>query len=119
MYRAESSDIDFMSSLCTASLKMHLVGRPHSKDMGLRNISTQRGECLCRGTANYRTIGWLASWVFDPSTYSVGRKTSLNVFEIMNGKSWLDFTPTVLRYLQSEGMAYAARAEDAKFDSFG
>ncbi|MBE9525325.1 MAG: GNAT family N-acetyltransferase [Chloroflexi bacterium] len=117
---AEPCDIDFMSKLYTASLERQLVGCLRSKDMWNYELSGRsEGSAVAEKlriieTLDGSPVGFL---VHPPMLW--GSKLSLLVFEIKDGISWLDVTPTVLRYLQSEGTAYAARGEDAQFDSFG
>jgi hypothetical protein len=41
------------------------------------------------------------------------------IYELKAGTSWLQVTPSVLRYLQKEGQAYAAQKEGVEFQAFG
>ncbi len=117
---AKTADIDFMSSLYTASLERQLVGCPRSKQMWQYELSGRTVGSI--SIVELRIIETLAGspvgfLVHPPFLW--GAKLSLLVFELIAGISWLDVTPTVLRYLQSEGLAYAAQHDDTQLHSFG
>jgi GNAT superfamily N-acetyltransferase len=47
-----------------------------------------------------------------------GTALRLHWYELTEGVSWLDVTPSVLRYLQTTGEAYAKEKEDKEFQGF-
>jgi len=64
-------------------------------------------------TANGEAVGFLAH-----PPYLWGPTLSVLMYELKAGCSWLDVTPSVLRYLKVAGDAYATQNDDQEFQAF-
>lgn len=118
---AEESDLPFLVDLYSQANQRYLVScvrdelmwRYELNGRGLQNVN--RNEIKIIETQKSEAIGYL---IHPP--YRWGAMMPVTGYEIKSGHSWLDVTPTVIRYLQSTGAEYSTESgKDQDAEAFG
>ena len=116
---AQKKDVQFISELYKLNSQRYLVSSCISdelwqyelKEKDNNNVTLNKISVI--ETGDGENIGFLAH-----PPFLWGPTLTLFMYELKAGISWLDVTPSVLRYLTQEGKAYAAKVEDQEMEAF-
>ena len=118
---ASEADLPFLMDLNSQADQRYLVScvrdelmwRYELNGRGLQNVN--RIEIKIVETQKSEAIGYL---IHPP--YRWGAMMPVTGYEIKSGRSWVDVTPTVIRYLQSTGAEYSTESgKDQDAEAFG
>ena len=119
--QAEGADLAFIAGVYDAARVRYLVtcvrddAQWHYELGGRSRESTEWAEFRIVTTTEGEPVGVLAH----PAKLW-GNQLGLFFYELKPGVSWLAVTPSVLRYMQTTGEAYAAKAKkEPAFEQFG
>ncbi len=117
---ATESDLPFMMDVYDQAVKRYLVACARDETLwhyevfgkSERNVNG-RAFCIVESTDG-EPVGWFAHqrWLWGPTF-------PITLYELKPGVSWAAVTPSVLRYAQATGEAYAARDKKEPFGAFG
>ncbi|MBC8506140.1 MAG: GNAT family N-acetyltransferase [Anaerolineales bacterium] len=116
---AREEDAPFINELYHKNNKRYLVSSQIGDDLwhyelvekGENNIT--RFELRVIETSAGEKVGFLAH-----PPFLWGPTLTVVMYEIVTGVSWLDVTPSVLRYLKVEGKSYAEKEKDQELEAF-
>ncbi len=116
---AEKKDLALITRLYKQGVKRNLISSVRGEDIWEYELTGRSQESdLC---FKFRIIENLKGKPVGVLSHDrILRGTSMRLFwyELTGGVSWLDVTPSVLRYLQTTGEAYAKEKEDKEFQGF-
>jgi len=118
---AEEADLAFIADLYEESCRRSLVSCVRDEVdwkyelSGKNPANVNRLEWRMIETAGGKVVGYLAHPFFNGPK---GADLVAWAYEIVQGYSWAEITPTVIRYLATTGESYAKQAGKV-FDSFG
>ena len=117
---ATEADLPFMMRVYEQAIRRYLVAcvrdealwRYEVMGRSARNANG-RQFCIVESEAG-EPVGFLAhqAWLWGPTF-------PINLYELKPGVSWAAVTPSVMRYAQATGQAYAARDQKEPFGAFG
>jgi hypothetical protein len=116
---AVETDIPFLEEVYNAGLRRQLVACQWDTDLwryellGKTYWDVNRREVRIIETAAGEPVGMLAH-----SPWLWGQIMAVNWYELKPGVSWTAVTPSVVRYLQECGKAYAERDQKEPFGAF-
>ncbi len=117
--KARAEDTPFISALYQENFKRYLVSSTIDEELWAYELNGKSKENVTRlelrmiETSDGKALGFLAH---PPCLF--GPTLPLLMYELKADISWLDVTPSVLRYLKKEGRAYAKQSEDQEFQAF-
>ena len=116
---ATEADLPFIAQVYKQAMKRSLVACVRDEALwryelhGRSEKSANRLELRVIEAAEGEAVGFLAHpaglW---------GSRLAVTVYELKPGISWLAVTPSMIRYLQATGKAYAARDQKEEFGAF-
>ena len=117
---ATNADLPFIAQVYERATERSLVVCVRDQALwryelsGHSEKSVNRSELRVVTTSEGEPVGFLAH---PPHLW--GARLVATAYELKPGVSWLDVTPSVIRYLQATGTAYALRNETSAFHAFG
>jgi hypothetical protein len=108
--RAVAADLPFIARVYRHGMQRYLLSCSRSGRIwryelgGRRKKATERREVRVIETAEGERVGFLAHW-----NQLWGNALGACCYELKPGVSWLEVTPSVVRYLAATGAEYAAR----------
>ena len=116
---AAEADIPFIMDVYSQALERSMVGCVRNADYwayelnGKNEQSITRSEFRIIDSVDGESVGFVlhASTVWKPTIYMGG-------YELKAGLSWLDVTPSVIRYLVKIGKEYAAKKDDIELAGY-
>ncbi len=116
---AQKKDIQFVSDQYKAANGRYLVSSCISEDLWRYEL-TQKGEnnvTRLEIRVIETTIGEAVGFLAHPP-FLWGPTLTVLMYELKAGVSWLEVTPSVLRYLKLEGRTYAKKEKDQELKAF-
>ncbi len=116
---AREDDVPFISTLYNTNAKRYLISSCIDDELWHYELSSKSENNVTRLEVRIvenkagEAVGFLAH-----PPYLWGPTLSVLIYELKAGVSWLEVTPSVLRYLKAEGQNYAAKEEDQQFQAF-
>jgi len=116
---ATEADLPFIAQVYEQATKRSLVACVRDEVLwryelhGRSEKSVNRSELRVVESAEGETVGFLAH---PPHVW--GPRLVVTLYELKPGISWLAVTPSVIRYLQTTGKAYAVQGEKKEFGAF-
>ncbi len=117
--RVEEGDIPFLIEMDGLAARRELIHCQRDETLWRYEISGKSKENINRAelrlieNAQGEAVGFFAH-----PQHLWGPTLVLTSYELKPGISWLAVTPSILRYIQTEGEAYAAQKEDKEFQAF-
>jgi len=116
---AEETDLPFIADVYNHAIQRHMVSCVRTLEMFKYELFEQSLECVHYFVTNViegasgEPIGYVHH-----SDYLDGTRITAIWYELKQGVSWLDVTPSVIRYLWNKGQEYAKR-DGGECTSFG
>jgi hypothetical protein len=116
---AKERDLDFISSLYAQNIKRNLVYCVRNHDIWKYEFSGRSD-----GSVNAWKMAIIENPDGEPIGYLVhpnklwGKGMHLNAYELKSGQSWLQVTPSVVRYLQMKGDEFGSNDDTKNFETF-
>ncbi len=116
---AQEDDAAFISEIYNTNVKRYLISSCMDDDLwryelcGKSENNVNRLAIRIIENETGRAVGFLAH-----PPFLWGPTLTVLIYELKAGVSWLEVTPSVLRYLKVEGEAYAAQKEEQEFEAF-
>ncbi len=116
---ATEADIPFIMGVYPRAVERSMVGCVRTADYWAYELNGKSEQCITRSevriieSADGEAVGFVlhASVVWSPTIRMWG-------YELREGVSWLDVTPSVIRYLVKTGKEYAAKKDDIELAGF-